>query len=304
MRRFCRLSALALAIAALDDSAFAQDIEVAITVDDLSRTGPETMGWPRPLIAQTLINAFVAHQVPGVYGFVNSRRVINNNDQQILQSWLNAGYPLGNHTARHLDMSVVGVPAFLQDIDETEQLLESMMGPSQARAYKIFRFPFSQEGTNLGTKAQLRAHLAARDYRLAHLTIDIFDWAFNDAFARCIAQNNQAALTALRDQYINTAMTSFDWSVAASQAFFGRQIKHVLLMHVGSMSADMIERLLTEFENRGVRFITVDEALKDPLYSIPITRPSGSFLQQYRQVNPTLYAIPHPGAPSTANICP
>lgn len=299
----CRLSAIALALALIESAAVAQTIPVAITIDDLSRTGPPTVGFSRTQIAEALIAGFTAHSVP-VYGFVNSRPTINNGEQNILQLWLNAGYPLGNHTAGHGDMNVIGVPAFIQSIDEGELLLEQMMGISQARLYRTFRFPFSLEGTNLGTKDQIRNHMAANGYRNAPLTIDIFDWAFNEAYSRCVAQNNQAALAQLRDQWITTAVTSLNWSINASQAFFGRQIKHILLMHTGAPSADIIDRFLTEFESRGVVWIPLDEALDDPLYSIPLTRFQGSFLMEYRQIQPQLFGTIHPGAPNLASVCP
>jgi peptidoglycan/xylan/chitin deacetylase (PgdA/CDA1 family) len=304
MNPCCRLFAFASAIALVAPVAIAQTVPVSITVDDLSRTGPATMGMTRTQIAQTLLNGFAAHQVPGVYGFVNSRRVINNNEQNILNLWLNAGYPLGNHTATHPDMRTVGVTAFTQDLDEGELLLAQLMGTAQSRVYKTFRFPFSLEGTNLGTKEQIRTHLAVNDYRITPLTIDIFDWAFHDAYSRCVAQNNQAALTQLRELWIATALQSLNWSINASQAFFGRQIKHILLMHVGAMSADMVERFLSDFESQGVVWISVEEAMTDPLYSIPTTRSSGSFLQEYRQINPQLYPTTHPIEPSTAAFCP
>src|SRR5262249_25544908 len=159
----------------------------------------------REQIAGALLDGFAAHHVPGVYGFVNSSRVINNSEQPILQMWLNAGQPLGNHTAHHYDMRTVGVDAFIQDIDDGEPLLRELMGDAQESVFKMFRFPFSVEGTNLTTKAQIRAHLAANNYRIAPLTIDVFDWAYHTPFVMCVELNDPARTEALRVFYLENA---------------------------------------------------------------------------------------------------
>lgn len=58
------------------------------------------------------------------------------------------------------------------------------------------------------------------------------------------------------------AFTSTD----ASQKIFGRQIRQVLLLHIGAFDARMLDRLLTNYEHLGVRFIGLRRALEDEAY--------------------------------------
>jgi peptidoglycan-N-acetylglucosamine deacetylase len=53
----------------------------------------------------------------------------------------------------------------------------------------------------------------------------------------------------------------------AGRQIYGRPIPQVLLLHVGAFDAEMIGPLLTAYEAQGVEWITLDEALADPIYA-------------------------------------
>jgi hypothetical protein len=56
-----------------------------------------------------------------------------------------------------------------------------------------------------------------------------------------------------------------------------------LLLHSGTFDAVMLDRLLTRYEQRGARWITLDEALADPIYSEDVRVPSpaqGTLIEQ------------------------
>ena len=53
----------------------------------------------------------------------------------------------------------------------------------------------------------------------------------------------------------------------------GRDVKHVLLLHVGAADADAIDELLTAYEREGVRWIDLPTALSDPFYAEDPHRP-------------------------------
>ena len=44
-----------------------------------------------------------------------------------------------------------------------------------------------------------------------------------------------------------------------------------MLLHDSPLNADTIGEVLALFEERGYRFVSLDEALKDPAYSVPET---------------------------------
>jgi hypothetical protein len=79
------------------------------------------------------------------------------------------------------------------------------------------------------------------------------------------------------------ASQSLAQSQAAAKLLFGRDIKHVMLLHVGVFQTVMLPRLLDLLNQRGFRLITLLEAQSDPAYSMHPALPSrweGTFLEQ------------------------
>ena len=112
------------------------ELRVAVTVDDLPRHGPEAPGQDRLALHRALLAVLGRHQVPRVYGFVNSGRA-QPGDRAALEAWVAAGYPLGNHTAHHPTIDKVGLQAYLADVDAGEPLLAELLGPGQEQVWKV-----------------------------------------------------------------------------------------------------------------------------------------------------------------------
>jgi hypothetical protein len=51
-----------------------------------------------------------------------------------------------------------------------------------------------------------------------------------------------------------------------SQLVYGRDVKYVLLMHVGAFDARMLPELLKLYRAKGVKFISLPDAMSDPAY--------------------------------------
>jgi peptidoglycan-N-acetylglucosamine deacetylase len=273
-------------------------LEVALTFDDLPSHGPAFPGVTRMAVIASITATLRKHGVPSAVGYVNGQLVEKHpEDRAVLEAWLAAGNLLGNHTWSHVDLGQVGLAAYLQDIDRNEPLLRGLAGPTAPeRAWKTFRYPFLQEGVDAGSRDAIRAHLTRQGYRVAQVTIDFGDWAWNEASARCAAQGNAQAQEPLRKGYVKTARAFLRWSEAAAQQVFGRPIRHVLLLHAGAFQAETLDALLTAYEKAGVRFITLDEALEDPVYAEDpgVAKTWGdSFIEQVIQAR----KAPHPPFP-------
>jgi hypothetical protein len=132
----------------------------------------------------------------------------------------------------------------------------------------VFRFPFLHEGDDLASHRAIREHLRARGYRIAEVTMDFGDWAWNDPYARCAAKKDEHAIAALEKSYLETSAAFRRYSIAQAREIFGRPIKHVLLLHAGALDARVMDDLLTRWERAGVRFISLDEAMADPIYRL------------------------------------
>jgi hypothetical protein len=83
---------------------------------------------------------------------------------------------------------------------------------------------------------------------------------------RCLDEKSEIGLAALHRTYLERATEMLDWHRAAALDAFGRPISHVLLLHGGVFTAEMIDELLAVYEARGVVWVTLDEVLADPVY--------------------------------------
>jgi peptidoglycan/xylan/chitin deacetylase (PgdA/CDA1 family) len=257
-------------------AASTEPIEVAITVDDL----------PRMAIPNTGSADVVLHRlVTAVTGFVNGKRLEEHpEDRAALEYWLQAGNPIGNHTFSHLDLARTPLPVFYADVRRNESTLESLEGPpGPGHDWRVFRYPFLQEGTSQATREQLRSFLFARGYRIAEVTVDFEDWQWFPIYSRCAGDDR--GVDKLRARYRRAARDSLLDSDRQARTLFGRRIRQVLLLHAGEFTAEMIEDLLDEYEAMGVRFVSLDEALQDSVYHLDprFARNWGSpFLYQVR----------------------
>jgi len=125
-----------------------------------------------------------------------------------------------------------------------------------------------------------------RGYEITSVTVDFFDWAWNDAYSRCIRARDVTAVERLKHSFVQRALSALDWSDRSARALIGRPIRHVLLLHMGAFDVLMLDALLKSFERHGVRFISVAEAMTDPIYSIDAdvaTKGQANLLLQLQQ---------------------
>jgi metallo-beta-lactamase class B len=279
-------------------------IEVAVTIDDLPRHCPQAAGKEPAQIAAAMLAVFARHHLPEVYGFVNAQRLDEHpGDRAVLDAWIAAGQPLGNHTFSHADLDQVPTAAFLDEIDRDEPLLTKLARPGSPR---WFRYPYLHEGKDREQRAAVRTHLAARGYRIAQVTIDPYDWSYNETYVRCLATGSSSGLAAVRASLLDEARARLRWAVAAAPAVAGRPIRHVLLLHLGAIDADTIDALLTAYEQLGVRWISLEDAMADPIYAtdLPDSR-GGVFLRQlFRARGATPPPLEPTAAPWRGKICP
>lgn len=242
--------------------------ELAVTIDDLPATGLLPPGMTRLSIATQMIRALRKHAAPGVYGFTNGGQVRDNPEfEKILRAWRQAGLLLGNHTFSHADLDEVGADEFVADIERNESLLAPL---SPAGAAKYFRYPFLHEGNTPEKRNAVRRWLTSRGYTVAQVTVDFEDWAWDKAYARCVAQKDERAIARMKDLFLEAAKISLAWSRELSARLFDRQVKHILLLHVGAFDALMLDELLRAYRADGVTLIGLESAVQDPAYAMKL----------------------------------
>ena len=243
-----------------------QRLGMAITVDDLPVHGDLPANTTRAEIAKKMIEAFKEKGVPGVYGFVNAKNIGANGDTEkdsVLKIWANSGFPLGNHTFSHIDLNTSTIQAFEDEIVANESVLQGLMG---GRDWHWLRYPFLHEGDTLEKRHAIRNYLADHGYKVAQVTLDFGEYAWNNPYARCVAKQDTQSIEWLKSSYLQAAKDDIELDRKLSAQLFGRDIKYVLLMHIGALDSVMLPDLLDLFTKMGFHFVSLKEAQKDPAY--------------------------------------
>ena len=237
--------------------------QIALTYDDLPAHGPLPIGDDRLRIAQRIIAALKAERAPA-FGFYNGGFASDATAPQVVAAWRRAGLPIGNHSWSHGNLATMTAPAFLADVVRDEPALAAV---GKGSDWRWFRYPFLSEGKDMAQVGAVRAGLRAKGYRIAAVTMSFGDYGWNDAYARCVAKNDAAAITSLETSFLAAARAQALRSRALSQAALGRDIPYVLLMHLGAFDARMMPRLLAQYREMGFTFTTLQRAEADPFYA-------------------------------------
>jgi peptidoglycan/xylan/chitin deacetylase (PgdA/CDA1 family) len=129
-----------------------------------------------------------------------------------------------------------------------------------------FRYPYLHEGGTLEKRRAVRAWLSEHGYRAAEVNMDFGDYLWNDPYARCMVKHDDASIRKLHDSYLATADEYIGVFRKLSQMAYGREVKYILLMHIGAFDAKMLPELLELYRKRGFTFISLQEAEQDPIY--------------------------------------
>jgi hypothetical protein len=124
------------------------------------------------------------------------------------------------------------------------------------------------EGDTLKKRNTVRTYLVQNSYRIAEVTMDYNDWAWNSAYLRCLAQHDNASVDWLKGHLIDNADRHLRSSNATSARLFNQRIPLILLIHDGAFDLLTLDGVLKHWRHEGVQFVSLDEALAAPVYQI------------------------------------
>lgn len=271
-----RLLALSVAFWAagsgLAHPADAERLRMALTFDDLPANSTRDDLSTHREITDGLLAALATAEAPAI-GFVNENKLEEGGEVaarrvELLRAWLAAGHELGNHTYSHPSLFTTPLTDFERDVLDGERVLRPLLAEHGARP-RYFRHPFLNTGPTVEVRDAFVAFLATRGYRVAPVTIDNQEWIFARAYDRALDAGDAVLASRLATAYLAYMDAMVDYYEAQSEAFLGRQIPQVLLLHANRLNAATLSELLAGLEARGYRFVALDEALADPAYELP-----------------------------------
>jgi peptidoglycan/xylan/chitin deacetylase (PgdA/CDA1 family) len=272
VQRYLVLAVIVLGAFIADSlSVRAQTKDVAVTIDDLPLNGPNIGITRLRLMTDNLLSGLAKNQVPGV-GFVNESLLYVTGETdariEILKSWSDRGFELGDHTFSHMGFKTASLSEFEDDFLHGEAVTRMLL-KQKGQKPRFFRHPFLQMGNTFEIEKSFENFIGERGYRIAPVTIDSMDWMFLAAYAKAKTENDAKTMRLVADEYIKFAGLKFDYCEAAAREIAGRNIKHILLLHANELNADNVDRLVKVIREHGYRFITLEQALTDPFYQFP-----------------------------------
>lgn len=255
--------------------------QVAITFDDLPAHGDLPPGVTRIDVANNIIAVLKAHDVKQAYGFVNGSKLAEvPADNEVLKLWVGAGYPLGNHGYTHMDLAAHTAADFESDIAANEPVLRSLMPTGD---WHWYRYPFLREGETPEKYHVVHDYLQQHGYRVAQVTIDVGDWAWQGPYARCLAKQDTESIKWLKESYMDIVKEDINLDRNTAHLLFGHDIPYVLLLHLGAFNAVMLPQVLDFIKKEHFQIVTLEKAQSDPVYKLtpaPLTNWEGGLLQQ------------------------
>jgi peptidoglycan/xylan/chitin deacetylase (PgdA/CDA1 family) len=198
-------------------------------------------------------------------GFVVGSQV-DSSRAPLLDRFVAEGHIIGNHTFTHLDLNSSSVKSYQDDIRDGEIAIYNWIGET-----KYFRYPCLHQGQTRGKYDAIAEFLKSGDFVNVPVTIDNDDWLYNKNFSLALNDGDKIAADSIGKNYLEhmQAMTQYYDSIAVAK--LGRDINHILLIHMNEINAVYLDSLLSLYLAQGWRFITPEEALADSLYKIKDT---------------------------------
>jgi peptidoglycan-N-acetylglucosamine deacetylase len=263
--------------------------KLAITMDDLPLNGTLPPGVTRAQTTKDVLAILRKRHVPGVYGFINAKKLEGSADgAEALKLWA-AQEPVGNHTYAHMDLEQNSAEAFEREIEEDEPSLELLDARDN---WHWLRYPYLHEGDTVEKRRAVRTYLKAHGYKIAQVTLDWEDYLWNTAYARCAAKGDTKSIAWLRSSYLSTASEFLDLGREQAKLIYGHEISYVLLMHLGAFSSTILPEALDLLKKKGFKLVTLEEAESDAAYEGDPDvglHDAGTLLDQWMQVKQIKY---------------
>ena len=249
--------------------------QVAITIDDLPAMDADDLSAAEiTAINGKLLATLTARHIPAT-GFVIEQPLFKTGEVDrriaVLNSWLDAGLDLGNHTFSHSSLNHTELRDWEDDVVQGETVTRMLLHAHGNKPLLYLRHPFLDVGPDLLTRRAAEAFLTQRGYRVAPVTLDPLDWYFADLYADARTRHDGALEHRLAAAFLTYADQAFTYEEQQSRDLLGYEPAQVLLLHDTALEADHLPDLLDLLHRHDYRFTSLAQALEDPAYAQPDT---------------------------------
>jgi len=231
---------------------------IAVTLDDLPFLHQATGG--RSAATDRLLATLVSRDVPST-GFVVCERT--DAPHPLLRKWIDAGMELANHHESHADLNDTPAADYIAGIETCSQELAALTGKKPEH----FRFPYLHNGKTLGARNAVAEALSRRELSTARVSVDNHEWRIAALYDRALRAGDADRVAALGAYYVEHLLDAVGHYREVARNKVGRDIDHVLVLHANQVTTDHLGEVLDRLAADGFEFITLSEALADPVYA-------------------------------------
>lgn len=276
----------------LNGYVFAEDNQIAITIDDLPFVGSGTSTPGNLKRTQdrfmAIVNTLVENQVPAT-GFAIGGAIAKN-EWPLLDTFRSQGLSIGNHTYTHRSLNNLTAEQYIADIERADKTLTPIMTEP-----KYFRYPYLAEGTG-EKKQKVLAYLAEHQYTVAPVTIDSKDYEFNAQFYHIPYRQRTQRLDQFKKRYLAFIWQQTERAEKRAKKATGQPVKQILLIHANLLNSLCLGDIINMYRNHGYKFISLSEALKGNI--APVINDSTSIITAPPATMPEKKAAETPGTTS------
>ncbi|HWP42784.1 MAG TPA: hypothetical protein VNO14_06090 [Blastocatellia bacterium] len=210
-----------------------------------------------------LLSALKQNEMPPTVSFVSAPSL----DPVIAERWVRSGNLIGSLAKKKFKGLKKDIQVIIDHIMQNDAPLAPYWRMQRSNQ-RYIRFPKLKTARDPQMREDLESFLKSRRYVEAPATIDARDSRFSQIYCASL-ERNEAPCASLVKQHFKSFL--LDTSIRARKAarkLAGREIKHILMIRANQFSIDILAELLAWYRGLGVRFITLEEALSDPFYSL------------------------------------
>mgnify|MGYP002883031043 CR=1 FL=1 len=238
--------------------------QVHITIDDLpwmieaGRGIPATTGVIKER-NKKLQHILSEHQVE-VSVFFNCARVRPGDES--IQTWLDGGHIVGNHTWSHARLGAVGPASWLQDAKRCHDFLEQAMGVKPV----WLRYPYLDYGRDSQSRDLVTKKLAAMGVRTAPVTVATSEWLHAYIYRKAKRTDDAQLEQQVVEDWHQHMDASLQAAIDAASLVPGRPVPQTVLVHMNELVIDELGVLIERWKKHKVRFIGLEQAMSDPVF--------------------------------------
>ena len=209
-----------------------------------------------------LIRVLREQNLPPTVDFVVGQSL----DKAMMERWLQSGNRVGNMTFSRIKARRRNPQEFIADIRLNDQTLAPLL-EKYPSSQKYFRYPRLKVSKDAQGRELIRNFLRENGYLEAMATIDTPDEQFSEVYCAARARGDENCANLIRDHYKRLLLDTTLRTRVAAVNRTGHEVKMILNLSLNQFTCDFLGDVIIWYKNLGARFISLDEALLDPLYT-------------------------------------